>query len=77
MIIFVEHINLNHNWQIEIAQKQESSTGFIPQKNRWQVERNRFGGPIWLAESHGRPRLGGDCLEMSSYYSAPICTDNQ
>jgi putative transposase len=41
---FIEHINLNHNWKVEIAQKPESSEGFVPQKNRWQVERS-FG---WL-----------------------------
>lgn len=31
-------------WPVEIAQKPESQKGFIPQKNRWQVERS-FG---WL-----------------------------
>lgn len=41
---FIEHINLNYNWEIEIAQKPESKIGFVPQKNRWQVERS-FG---WL-----------------------------
>lgn len=33
-----------YKWEVEIAQRPESSTGFIPEKNRWQVERS-FG---WL-----------------------------
>ena len=41
---FKEYIELNYKWKLEIAQKPESSKGFIPQKNRWQVERS-FG---WL-----------------------------
>ena len=41
---FIEHINTKYGWEVEIAQKPESTTGFIPQKNRWQVERT-FG---WL-----------------------------
>jgi transposase len=31
-------------WQVDIAQKPESSRGFVPEKNRWMVERS-FG---WL-----------------------------
>ena len=41
---FQEYIELNYRWEVEIAQKPESTKGFIPQKNRWQVERS-FG---WL-----------------------------
>ena len=41
---FVEYINNEFKWEVEIAQKPESTQGFIPQKNRWQVERS-FG---WL-----------------------------
>jgi putative transposase len=41
---FQEHVEVNYKWEIEIAQKPESTKGFIPQKNRWQVERS-FG---WL-----------------------------
>lgn len=41
---FQEHIEESYKWKIEIAQKPESTKGFIPQKNRWQVERS-FG---WL-----------------------------
>jgi putative transposase len=41
---FEEHIEVNYKWEVEIAQKPESTKGFIPQKNRWQVERS-FG---WL-----------------------------
>ncbi len=37
---FQEHIKVNYNWEVEIAQKPESTKGFIPQKNRWQVERS-------------------------------------
>jgi hypothetical protein len=31
-------------WQVEIAQKLESAQGFVPEKNRWMLERS-FG---WL-----------------------------
>jgi transposase len=41
---FQEYIKVNYKWEVEIAQKPESTKGFIPQKNRWQVERS-FG---WL-----------------------------
>jgi putative transposase len=41
---FQEHIEISYKWEVEIAQKPESTKGFIPQKNRWQVERS-FG---WL-----------------------------
>ena len=37
---FQEHVETNYKWKVEIAQKPESSKGFIPQKNRWQVERS-------------------------------------
>ncbi|PWK21418.1 transposase [Arcicella aurantiaca] len=41
---FQEYIEVNYKWEVEIAQKPESTKGFIPQKKRWQVERS-FG---WL-----------------------------
>lgn len=41
---FEEHVEINYKWEVEIAQKPESTKGFVPQKNRWQVERS-FG---WL-----------------------------
>jgi len=41
---FCEHVETNYRWEVEIAQKPESSVGFVPEKNRWQVERS-FG---WL-----------------------------
>ncbi len=41
---FQEHVELSYKWEVEIAQRPESTKGFIPQKNRWQVERS-FG---WL-----------------------------
>jgi putative transposase len=41
---FQEHVKINYGWEVEIAQKPESTKGFVPQKNRWQVERS-FG---WL-----------------------------
>jgi putative transposase len=41
---FKDHVKTNYNWEVEIAQKPESAQGFVPQKNRWQVERT-FG---WL-----------------------------
>lgn len=43
-VVFKEHIESNYKWTVEVMQKPESITGFIPQKNRWQVERS-FG---WL-----------------------------
>jgi len=43
-VAFKEHIESNYKWTVEVMQKPESTTGFIPQKNRWQVERS-FG---WL-----------------------------
>ena len=43
-VAFKEHIESNYKWTVEVMQKPESTTGFVPQKNRWQVERS-FG---WL-----------------------------
>jgi putative transposase len=37
-------VKINYGWEVEIAQKPESTKGFIPQKNRWHLERS-FG---WL-----------------------------
>lgn len=42
-VSFVEYVE-EKGWQVEIAQKPESGQGFIPEKNRWMVERS-FG---WL-----------------------------
>jgi transposase len=50
---FVEHTESTYGWKVEIAQKPESQRGFVPQKNRWQVERS-FG---WL---NFRRRLSKD-----------------
>ncbi len=41
---FVNYVNTEYRLEVEIAQKPESKEGFVPQKNRWQVERS-FG---WL-----------------------------
>ena len=41
---FTEHVQLHFGWQVEIRQKPESAKGFVPEKNRWPVERS-FG---WL-----------------------------
>jgi putative transposase len=41
---FCQYVEDTYKWEVEIAQKPESSKGFIPEKNRWQVERS-FG---WL-----------------------------
>ena len=43
-VAFKEHVETNYAWKVEVMQKPESTTGFIPQKGRWQVERS-FG---WL-----------------------------
>jgi transposase len=42
-VSFVEYVK-DRGWQVEIAQKPESGQGFVPEKNRWMVERS-FG---WL-----------------------------
>ncbi len=42
-VSFMEYVE-EKGWQVEIAQKPESSHGFVPEKNRWMVERS-FG---WL-----------------------------
>lgn len=41
---FTEHVQKEFGWVVEIAQKPESTKGFVPEKNRWPVERS-FG---WL-----------------------------
>jgi transposase len=43
-ISFIEYVAQHYGWQIEIAQKPESGRGFVPENNRWPVERS-FG---WL-----------------------------
>lgn len=43
-VSFIEHVEREHGWKVEIVQKPESSRGFVPEKNRWMVERS-FG---WL-----------------------------
>jgi putative transposase len=42
-VSFVEYVQ-EKGWRVEIAQKPESTRGFVPEKNRWPVERS-FG---WL-----------------------------
>lgn len=37
---FTEYVQAEYGWRVEIAQKPESSRGFIPEKNRWPVERS-------------------------------------
>jgi putative transposase len=41
---YINHVENNYGWQVEIKQKPESVRGFVPEKNRWMVERS-FG---WL-----------------------------
>jgi transposase len=43
-VSFVDYVEKEHGWRVEIAQKPESTCGFVPEKNRWMVERS-FG---WL-----------------------------
>ncbi len=43
-ITFKEHVETNYAWKVKVMQKPEFTTGFTPQKGRWQVERS-FG---WL-----------------------------
>ena len=50
---FIQHAYEEYNGKVEIAQKPETTQGFVPQKNRWQVERS-FG---WL---NFRRRLAKD-----------------
>lgn len=37
-VSFIEHVEQECGWRVEIVQKPESSQGFVPQKNRWPVE---------------------------------------
>lgn len=37
---FIDVARLKYGWEVEIEQKPPSAKGFIPQKNRWQVERS-------------------------------------
>ena len=39
-VSFIEHVERQHGWRVEIAQKPESGQGFVPEKNRWPVERS-------------------------------------
>jgi len=39
-VSFIEYVETNYGWRVEIAQKPESTRGFVPEKNRWQVERS-------------------------------------
>ena len=50
---FIEHTESSYGWKVEIAQRPETQKGFVPQKNRWHVERS-FG---WL---NFRRRLSRD-----------------
>ncbi len=50
---FIDHVSIHCGWEVEIAQRPESARGFVPQKNRWPVERS-FG---WL---NFRRRLAKD-----------------
>lgn len=43
-VSFVEYVKRGYGWRVEIVQKPESVRGFVPEKNRWPVERS-FG---WL-----------------------------
>ena len=43
-VSFIDYVENNYGWRVEIAQKPESTRGFVPEKNRWPVERS-FG---WL-----------------------------
>ncbi|SFF47182.1 transposase, partial [Thermoflexibacter ruber] len=36
---FITHVQEVYGWEVEIGQKPESQKGFVPEKNRWQVER--------------------------------------
>ncbi|UHG93755.1 IS5 family transposase [Spirosoma oryzicola] len=52
-VSFMEYVKTGCGWQVDVAQKPESARGFVPEKNRWPVERS-FG---WL---NFRRRLFGD-----------------
>lgn len=43
-VSFIDYVEQQYGWRVEIAQKPESGRGFVPEKNRWPVERS-FG---WL-----------------------------
>ncbi len=50
---FTDYVHTHYPWKVEIVQRPESTKGFIPEKNRWPVERS-FG---WL---NFRRRLAKD-----------------
>ena len=56
-VAFKEHIETNYAWKVEVMEKPKSTTGFIPKKGRWQVERS-FG---WLRQP--RSILDEGCSE--------------
>lgn len=45
---FTDYVAGHYKWEVEIKQKPESAKGFVPEKNRWPVERS-FG---WLNFRH-------------------------
>jgi putative transposase len=64
-VSFIAHVEAA-GWQVEIAQKPESSRGFVPEKNRWPVERS-FG---WL---NFRRRLFRDVEKTVESSEAMLC----
>jgi len=47
---FCEHVDTNYHREVEIAQKPESSKGFVPEKNRWQVEIGPPKREFWMTQ---------------------------
>ena len=39
-VSFIEHVERQYGWKVEIVQKPESGRDFVPEKNRWMVERS-------------------------------------
>lgn len=39
-ISFIDHVEKGYGWRVEVAQKPESGQGFVPETNRWPVERS-------------------------------------
>lgn len=36
---FIEYVSAQTGWEVEIVQRPETAKGFVPEKNRWPVER--------------------------------------
>lgn len=64
---FVEHVEGNYAWKVEIRQKPESAKGFVPEKNRWPVERSLgwLNFRSWLTKAEETLELAEAMLQVA------------